>query len=94
MNVEHLESQFPKVVTEGGSFSMSIFRKLLRKFGKAEETKQFEYVEEDTKCDKCEFLNKCMGNGYLIEITRLGDARSHFARDFGCDCNAAERVIK
>lgn len=70
---------------------MSIFRKLLRKFRKAEETKSFEYVEKDTRCDKCEFLEECKENGCLIEITSLEDTRSHFARSLGCKCNALER---
>lgn len=70
---------------------MSIFRKLLRKFRKTEETKSFEYVEKDTRCDKCEFFDECEGNGDLIEIARLGDTRRHFIRGMGCGCKLLER---
>lgn len=65
---------------------MSIFRKLIRKFRKAEETKHFEYVEKDTRCDKCEHIEECKENGYLIDITRLADTRQHFIRGIGCNC--------
>mgnify|MGYP007109790806 CR=1 FL=1 len=70
---------------------MIIFRKLLRRFRKTEEVKTFEYVEKDTKCDRCDFFYKCNGNGDLIEITSLADERRHFARSLGCECKLLER---
>lgn len=70
---------------------MSIFRKLTRKFRKTEETKRYEYVEKDTRCDKCNFFYECKGNGNLIEVTRLGDTMPHFVNGFGNDCKALER---
>ena len=39
---------------------------------------QKKYVEEDTECDKCEFLKQCNENGYVINCTTSCDDREHF----------------
>ena len=35
------------------------------------------YVEEDTECDKCEYLSKCMKECYYIDCTTTQDTRNH-----------------
>lgn len=35
------------------------------------------YVEEDTECDKCEYLSECMGNGEYIDCTTMEDTGIH-----------------
>lgn len=35
------------------------------------------YIEEDTECDKCEYLSQCMEKGDYIDCTEISDMRSH-----------------
>ena len=35
------------------------------------------YKEEDTRCDKCEYLSKCMKECDYIDCTTLQDTREH-----------------
>lgn len=39
--------------------------------------RQRKYVEEDTKCDKCECLSECMKRGEYIDCTEIRDTRTH-----------------
>ena len=38
------------------------------------------YVEEDTECDKCEYLSECIHNEH-IDCTTFQDTRSHVLCD-------------
>lgn len=46
-----------------------------------------EYVEEFTKCDDCEFLQSCINNGVVIEITHRRDSLRHYTNKIGYECN-------
>lgn len=41
---------------------------------------QPKHNEEDTECDKCEFLEQCKDSGYVINCTSYEDSREHFVR--------------
>lgn len=42
------------------------------------------YVEEDTKCDKCEYLQECIDNGKVLDCRTFDDSRSHYIKGRGC----------
>lgn len=42
------------------------------------EYKPRKYREKDTKCDKCEYLEKCIIQADIIDCKTIGDARSHY----------------
>lgn len=41
------------------------------------------YVEEDTKCDKCEYLQECIDNGNVVDCRTFYDLRSHYIKGCG-----------
>lgn len=43
-----------------------------------EEYKQKPYKEQDTKCDKCEYLKTCIEKGNYIDCTTSYDTRRHY----------------
>lgn len=47
-----------------------------------------EYVEKDTKCDKCKNLSKCIERGNCINITTTYDSKNHYILGCGvvCEC--------
>ena len=48
--------------------------------------RQRKYVEKDTECDKCEFLEQCKDDGYVINCTFSGCDREHYIRGLGSNC--------
>lgn len=63
---------------------LNIIRKL---FGRKEpEYKPYAYIERDTECDKCEFLNECKNDGCLVSCTRLDNDKEHYIRGIGSNC--------
>ena len=42
------------------------------------------YVEQDTDCDKCEFLHKCIVEGNVLESTTTEDMRQHYIGGIRC----------
>lgn len=38
------------------------------------------HVEQDTKCDKCEYLQECIYNGRVIDCKNLEDMRGHYIK--------------
>lgn len=42
------------------------------------------YVEQDTDCDKCEFLHKCIAEGNVLESTTTEDMRQHYIGGIRC----------
>lgn len=48
--------------------------------------RQRKYVEKDTDCDKCEFLEQCKNDGYVINCTSFEDSREHYMRGLGSNC--------
>lgn len=64
---------------------MNLFLKKL--FRKKKSKKHYEpYVEKDTKCDKCEYLDECKDRGYVVNIQTLKDNRQHYVDGLGCKC--------
>lgn len=41
------------------------------------------YVEKDTKCDKCEYLQECIDNGNVVDCRTFDDLRSHYIKGPG-----------
>ena len=63
---------------------MNLFLKKL--FRKKKSKKQYEpYVEKDTKCDKCEYLDECKTRGQVVNIQTMGDSLEHYV-GLGCNC--------
>lgn len=56
-----------------------IFEKLFKR--KTDEVEP--YVEKDTKCDKCEYLQECIAEGKVIDCRSLEDTRSHYIKGLG-----------
>ena len=50
------------------------------------EYKPIQYIEQDTKCDKCEYLSECEENGYVLNCTIEMDNRQHFIPGRGANC--------
>lgn len=44
------------------------------------------YVEQDTKCDKCEYLDRCKTRGYVTNIQTMEDNRQHYVGGLGHKC--------
>lgn len=44
------------------------------------------YVEQYSDCDKCQRLQECRKNGFLVEITLSQDTQRHFMRGLCCFC--------
>lgn len=42
--------------------------------------------EEDTECDKCEFLKQCNEDGCVINCTTRYDGKEHFIKGLGVIC--------
>lgn len=46
----------------------------------------YEYIEKDTECDNCEFLQECRENGYVFNISTGIDSREHFIPGLRLSC--------
>lgn len=53
---------------------------------KKNKNKHIPYIEHDTECDKCVYLEQCKNDGYVINCTNCGDTREHFIRGIISDC--------
>lgn len=66
------------------------FWKILEKLFKRKTDEVEPYVEKDTKCDKCEYLQECIAEGKVIDCRNFEDTRSHYIKGLGscikCDC--------
>lgn len=62
----------------------NVFKRLFRK--KKAEYEYKPYIERDTECDKCEFLEQCKNDGYVINCTFSGDDKEHYMRGLGSNC--------
>ena len=47
----------------------------IKRLFKKKETEYKPYIESDTECDKCEFLQQCKDNGYVINCTISDNSR-------------------
>lgn len=61
---------------------LKIFEKLFKR--KTEEVRP--YIEKDTKCDKCEYLQECIVNGHVINCMTFMDKREHYIVGIGAHC--------
>lgn len=54
----------------------------------AELTRGYVYVEEDTKCDSCEYLNECIDARNVLDCTYSMDTRKHYIHGIGTYCKS------
>lgn len=50
------------------------------------------YKEEDTECDKCEYLSQCKNAGNCIDCTTGLDTRSHYIIGRGVKCEKHNNI--
>lgn len=74
------------------------FWKILEKLFKRKTDEEKPYVEKDTKCDKCEYLQECIGKGNVVYCSMSSDEREHYIRGMGafgrCDFDNIVSAIK
>lgn len=74
------------------------FWKILEKLFKRKTDEEKPYVEKDTKCDKCEYLQECIGKGNVVYCSMSSDEREHYVRGIGafgrCDFGNIVSAIK
>lgn len=51
------------------------------------------YVEKDTECDKCQYVQWCAENGYVINSTTGFDTREHFIHGRSCKCRKEDELL-
>lgn len=51
-----------------------------------EEVEPVPYIEQDTKCDTCEYLPKCVQEGNVMESYNVCDMKIHHVRRRGDKC--------
>ena len=53
-----------------------------------------QYVEKDTKCDKCEYLQECISNGSVVNCRSFDDTRDRYIKGRGSfgRCDAVESL--
>lgn len=59
---------------------------IIKRFFKKKEIEYKPYIEHDTECDKCGFLEQCKNDGYVMDCTIYEDAREHYIRGIGSNC--------
>lgn len=65
---------------------MRFLKKLREYFWKRKKVAPAPRIEEDTKCDKCEYLQECMDEGEVIDCRTFEDTRSHYIVGRGVRC--------
>lgn len=60
------------------------------KTGKTKENEYTEYIEKDTKCDRCKFLNECSATA---DVTLLSDTRPHYECFDSLNCKRRNGVM-
>lgn len=58
-----------------------------------EKFKSYCYTEQYTKCDLCEYLDKCLHEKWMIDVRTLLDKEPHYSLGLGEECykEASER---
>lgn len=51
---------------------------------------KYEYIERDTECDKCEFLESCIFDSNALECTSEEDTRRHYIKGLGSECKRSK----
>lgn len=68
---------------------MQFIRKIFKIHSPSTElTQGYVYVERDTKCDLCEYLNECIDVGNVLDCTHSMDTRKHYIHGMGPDCKS------
>lgn len=62
------------------------FWKTLEKIFKRKTEEVKPYVEKDTKCDKCEYLQECIDKGNVVYCSMSCDYREHYIAGIGAHC--------
>lgn len=62
------------------------FLKFLKKILKRKEVSREPYVEKDTKRDKCQYLQECIENGYVLNCMTSMDEGAHYICGIGSHC--------
>lgn len=44
------------------------------------------YIEKDTECDRCEYLQECISNGNVVNCRLLDDTRDHYIKGLMVSC--------
>lgn len=74
------------------------FLKIIEKLFKRESGNAQPYIEIDTKCDKCQYLQECIDKGNVVYCSMYYDKREHYIRGIGafgrCDFGNAVSAIK
>lgn len=66
-------------------------RKLFKIHSPSKEWTNIPYEEKDTRCDMCSYKDECAP--YLLDITCLGDTRTHVIKGVGYICPIDEMGI-
>lgn len=53
-----------------------------------------EYIERDTTCDKCKYLNECITEGIVCSCTTIVDTREHYICGPASNCKAVDELMK
>ena len=69
------------------------FCKILERIFKRKEVPSEPYVEKDTKCDKCQYLQECIENGYVLNCMTFMDEREHYIVGLGSHCKQDFNMI-
>ena len=69
------------------------FWKIIEKLFKREAEKAQPYIEKDTKCDKCQYLQECIENGYVLNYMTFMDEREHYIVGLGSHCKQDFNMI-
>ena len=69
------------------------FWEMFEKIFKRKKVPSEPYVEKDTKCDKCQYLQECIDNGYVVNYGRLLDERNHYIAGLGSHCKQDFNLI-
>lgn len=51
------------------------------------------YVEKDTECDKCQYVQWCNENGYVLNNTTPECTREHFVKGRGGKCRKEDEIL-
>lgn len=69
------------------------FLKFLKKIFQRKEVSREPYIEKDTKCDKCQYLQECIENGYVLNFMTVMDKREHYIVGLGSYCKQDFNMI-
>ena len=69
------------------------FLKFLKKIFQRKDVSREPHIEKDTKCDKCQYLQECIENGYVLNCMTVMDKREHYIVGLGSHCKQDFNMI-